>query len=414
LNPPSTVLVNEDGEHVADNMWGWGCSNNGDACETDMDCEPGAYCGCSCRLVQLGDDAIIVPEDQSVNSDCMAFTAEVTWPVGPYMTSECGYAIPVTCSYSHDPLGDEPEMSQDYLATLVEHGGVFAQGRTTFTCWAEGMYCTQCPWRVEDSWTVVVSDKNAMNVIVQLAPEMKPGAGFTHCVKFELFYDCFHPPLVVCKDLFFGPPFAFPGKAIDELKVPKQQYMCITAKDCFHSLRAVDMPIECVDNALVAEFHGDPALGGNWLITGNLDCNDHIDIVDFAIFLSQYSTYVGKDSPCDFEEDPCCDLSVETGHKHADLDGDGGVWSSDFYILARNFLEETKDACCDDPTAGRGMPTLSISVKELRRRGMGDLTVADLNGDGVVDQDDMVEFMQGNVPVRPERIKRTGVRSSLD
>jgi len=34
-------------------------------------------------------------------------------------------------------------------------------------------------------------------------------------------------------------------------------------------------------------------------------------------------------------------------------------------------------------------------VKELRRRGMGELTVADLNGDGWVDLRDMQIYMNG-------------------
>ena len=58
------------------------------------------------------------------------------------------------------------------------------------------------------------------------------------------------------------------------------------------------------------------------------------------------------------------------------------------------------------------LPTLSITVKELRRLGMGELAVADLNGDGVLDQADMTAFMQGTEPVAPVRdVKRSSVRS---
>jgi hypothetical protein len=39
-----------------------------------------------------------------------------------------------------------------------------------------------------------------------------------------------------------------------------------------------------------------------------------------------------------------------------------------------------------------------VSVLQLRQWGMGDLVVADLNQDGVVNTDDMAAFMQGTTP----------------
>ena len=78
----------------------------------------------------------------------------------------------------------------------------------------------------------------------------------------------------------------------------------------------------------------------------------------------------------------------------------------DYGFIVENFLECSKDLCCDDGARAGDNLTTEISVKELRRRGMGDLAVADLNGDGWVNMDDMTAYMQGVRPVE-QRIKRT-------
>jgi hypothetical protein len=393
-NPPNTVLVNDAGEHVT--MVSWGCSNNGDGCEVDADCEEGAYCGCSCMFVQLGDEMIIVPDDVLTNSDCMAYTAVVTWDTPAFWTSECGFEAQIACYGIHDPYVPQDQMSPAYVAGLIEGGGEFAQGVTTFCCEAVGL----CDIPYTECWTVEVTDQNAMDVIVEYSPPMATGP-YTRGIVFEVFKNCVEEPIVVCEDLVFGPPFDFVGKATEVLKIPKGQVMCVTAADPLHTLRAVDMPIECVDNALTVGFHGDPDLGGNWLINGNLDGNHHIDVVDFGIFLTQYMMAMAADTPCG------------TAGPNADINGDGFVTNDDFAHIAMNFIAESKDACCDDPTVSwKGEPTLSITVKELRRRGLGEITVADLNGDGVLDQADMTAFMQGVEPVTPVRdVKRSSVRS---
>ena len=403
-NPPNTVLTNEMGEHVT--MWSWGCSNNGDECSelgARAECEHGAWCGCTCLIIQLGGEGIYVPDDVLVNSDCEMFTAMVTWDPGPYFWSECGREVELDCFGVHDPLPGEPEMPYEYIQGLIEGGGEFAQGVTTFCCSAPPPHGCHGEEGITECWTVEVTDQNSMDVIVQYSPEMTTGP-YVRCIYFWLFMDCYHDPILVMVDLVFGPPFEFVGKATEVLKVPKGQYDCVAAKDPLHTLRSTDgPPILCVGNSLVVEFHGDPLLGGNWLINGNLDCNDHIDIVDFGLFLFQFGGILPVDTPCG------------TPQPHADFNGDGFVNALDFAFIAMNFMEESKDACCDDPTSGwRGEPTYSITLKDLRLRGLGHLAVADLNGDGVLDQEDMVEFMNGSVPdMTPVREVKRGVDRSV-
>ncbi len=64
-----------------------------------------------------------------------------------------------------------------------------------------------------------------------------------------------------------------------------------------------------------------------------------------------------------------------------------------------NFLDSSKDCCCPGSTAGVAGRT-EVSVRELRQMGMNDLTVADLNGDGLVNMEDMSAFLAGQLPSR--------------
>ena len=54
------------------------------------------------------------------------------------------------------------------------------------------------------------------------------------------------------------------------------------------------------------------------------------------------------------------------------------------------------------------MPLTEISVDELRQMGLGDLAVADLNGDGLVNAEDMDAFMQGARPTKTSNDRKGG------
>ncbi len=90
---------------------------------------------------------------------------------------------------------------------------------------------------------------------------------------------------------------------------------------------------------------------------------------------------------------------------HADINGDGIVDAADFAFVRMNFMDSSKDCCCPGSTAGVAGRT-EVSVRELRQMGMSDLTVADLNGDGLVNMDDycvghrLSAFLGGQVPSR--------------
>jgi hypothetical protein len=270
---------------------------------------------------------------------------------------------------------------------------------------------------------VVVSDDHSMDIVVQLSPVMV-NAAVTRCIRFEFFPDCVQDPTVWCEDLVFGPPFDFAGHNTTKIKVPKGQYACITAQDCLHTLRSVSV-IDCVGDQLVAEFKGDPFFDGNWLINGNVhdpcwkqdlgqEFADVIDILDFGTFVSQYGDTLDPNTPCTgTPTDPCKQFGP-----HSDINGDGTVDNADFAFIAQNYLEESKDSCCPDDEGAarvRPQPITSITVKELRRIGLANLAVADLNGDGTLDQADMTAFLQGQVPQRDSKRegRGAGTRPSL-
>jgi len=78
-----------------------------------------------------------------------------------------------------------------------------------------------------------------------------------------------------------------------------------------------------------------------------------------------------------------------------------------------NFLTATK-LCCGGPQIDSGAPVAitEITVDELRQMGLGDLAAADLNGDGVLNSDDMDAFAQGARPSKASNNRGgKGVRS---
>jgi len=344
------------------------------------------------KVIRLsGEVSLDAPEGElEVNPDCDHATATVTWDdITASDTCDPVEDVSIECTSFHDGGVD--------VSGLTANGGEFPQGISTFSCTASN----SCGDTDVKEWTVSVSDQHSLSVEVQLSPIIV-GDPITRCICFAFYSDCVQAPTEWCTDLEFGFPFDFPGHWRGDLKVPKGQYACITAKDTLHTLRSVS-DIDCVDDTLVAEFKGDPEFEGNWLVNGNLDCwkadgnGDTIDILDFGMFISQYQENLDPNTPCGTEG------------PHSDINGDGVVDGADFSFISQNFLENSKNSCCDDSTAANPQPITSITVKELRRKGLGELAEADLNGDGVVDQSDMAAFMNGQTP-EPRSIKR-GVSS---
>jgi hypothetical protein len=311
---------------------------------------------------------------------------------------------------------------------IVMGGGVFPQGASSFCCyaWAKDK-CEQvvgCPGAANDCglgtsgkpvgcWTVQVNDETSMDIDIGLEPPTtttNQNGTLTRCIEFCLYANCIEDPLCFQDDVTFGGIFNFTGKSQGKIKIPgKGNWDCITAQDQLHSLRSCCRADEgclyCDGPQLVADFTGDPELGGNWLIGGNLDAYKKdvpkaslnlIDILDFGMFVSEYQVCYADKSP-DCHDGP-----------HADINGDGCVGLADYNFIIKNFLVSSKDCCCVGDAASAPTPLAEVSVDELRQMGMGDLVVADLNGDGLVNAEDMDAFTQGARPAKTPNDRRGG------
>jgi hypothetical protein len=339
------------------------------------------------RAIRLaGELTLETPEGVfEFNPGCDVATAEVTWE-DLFASDSCDLDAP--------PIMCKAIQNKDvYVADLIFNGGTFPLGTTTFVCTTTN----SCGDTVTNEWVVNVPEKLSMEAEIHLGGGLMLGDPLSRCICFDFYADCVQAPTNWCATLDFGFPYEFAGRWRGELEVSLGPYACLAARDPFHTLRSVS-DVECVDNVLVAAFEGDPALGGNSLIGGNLDGwstssnADIIDILDFAILIEQYLAELDPNTTC------------KPDQSHADINGDGIVDAPDFVFISQNFLAQSKNTCCEETVAGTEVPLASVSLKQLRRWGLEHLAVADLDGSGVVDAADMTAFARG---VLPRRVART-------
>ena len=375
-----TCEYNNGGDADACNPYQMRIVNDGGLQMPWQDCDP------PCANIHADTPiGLICPDNVNVNADCDATTAGVYWDA-PVAFDECGDAQ--ITSYTCTPLAGSPACDPNWV---LGNGGTFPQGSWLFEVCATDMECLD--W-ICCTWTVTVSDQNTLEVTVQLSPVIVPGP-FMRCIEFQLWTAC--SPLIVgppfYEEMIFGGDYNVAGHAIAEIKIPKGQYVCIAARDPLHTLRASAF-VECIDGIYYAIFKGDPFFGGNWLIGGNLDglrpdtqgSPRTIDIVDYAIFVSQYLEFVGADTDCE-------GLPIRTTDPHADVNGDGFVDELDFTFISINFLESDKDTCCPDGRSVEPVGLTEVTTRQLRAWGIS--TKADINGDGLVNTVDMQLFLGG-------------------
>jgi hypothetical protein len=136
-------------------------------------------------------------------------------------------------------------------------------------------------------------------------------------------------------------------------------YPCVSAKDTVHSLTA----------SAAATDSGTRYETSILLRQGDSNGDDLVDIVDFSYFVF--------------------DLGPANPEGRSNFNADGVVDSADFSHININMLRRGED--CTGFTAGT--PRTRISVKELRRSGLGHLVDADLDGDGWIDGHDVARFL---------------------
>ena len=120
-------------------------------------------------------------------------------------------------------------------------------------------------------------------------------------------------------------------------------------------------------------------------------------MLDFGYYVKRFGDNYGSG-------DTDCTMSGP----HADITGDGVVGIGDFGFMQSNFLMGNESSCCSPLRGGSddSGPVLKISLAELAERGYEDLSAADLNGDGSLDQQDLAAFMGGARPTIESRPMR--------
>ncbi len=293
----------------------------------------------------------------------------------------------IKCSGVHVESGKD-------LTGIAMTGGNLLIGTSVFSCTAGDVNGRSGP--AGGSWTIEVDDHTTLDIVVQLSPPIKNSA-LTRAIDFELFSDCRHSPKRFTRDLRFSGVFQRTAHIRTTVKTDQAgQFACITARDPLHTLTSV-AALTCHDGVYSAVFKADPSSYDNWLIGGNLGVwrgptgvmagkGDVIEIFDFAQFVARFGTCPGADTP------------KGTPGPHADINGDGCVDSLDFSFINRNFLMVSDHSCCY-VECSPPLTFTEISVSDLQAYGLGELTIADLNGDGMVNGDDMAAFAAGEVPI---------------
>jgi hypothetical protein len=158
---------------------------------------------------------------------------------------------------------------------------------------------------------------------------------------------------------------------------------CVSVKDPVHSVTAVSP----------ASLSGARWSASVTLLQGDSNGDDMVEIVDYGLWVTDRNAAAG---------------GAVARDARSNFNGDLAVNNSDYGYVALNFFR-VGESCT--PGAQGPTPRDRITVKELRRRGLGELVAADLNHDGWLDLRDIQVCMQGGSGVlpRPEAAVSDGV-----
>jgi hypothetical protein len=225
-------------------------------------------------------------------------------------------------------------------------------------------------WRAEDAAqnvatvtkTYIVRNYQLATMDVSLSGvNSGNNAGFTHDVRVRLSDGQF-----VNRTMAFS---RFGVGTVADVQIPVGSgYTCVSVKDAAHTLAA----------AATLPVVGTKYVPSAFILAGGDANDDNIrDILDYGAFVFDYG---GGKNPS----------------SRSNYNRDGIVGSADFTFISAGFLDVGAE--CGGGYANGNEPRDRVSVRDLRRAGMGDLAIADLNNDGWVDTKDVSLWMQGHRP----------------
>jgi parallel beta-helix repeat protein len=285
----------------------------------------------------------------------------------------CNYAVPSSVTFTATYAGPGTIEWRDGTCggALIGTGNPFLWTSPPSTAGVHTYYA-----RVDDGCAVQCG---STTITVHAAPVITANVNlsgissgtFTRCISFDLFSATSCPAAAYSHEetvTFVN------GSATAVFNAPCGTYTCITARDRLHTLRrTIDagnfLPS---GNDYTVNFTGTDAL-----ISGNVNDDNFIDILDFGGFIGRFGL---SDAPGG--------TNCSTTGRHPDFSGDGNVGSEDFGFISFNFLAAREPDCCSNPLA-EGRPTLEISVTDLARTDYEMARTADLNRDGLLNTQDV-------------------------
>lgn len=158
---------------------------------------------------------------------------------------------------------------------------------------------------------------------------------------------------------------------------------CVLAKDPLHSLADAAPALPEADGRLRSTHS---------LRQGDSNDDNLIEIVDYGLWIVDRST----------ASDP-----FRAPDARSNFNADAFVNNFDYALIAVGFFQ-IGDSCT--PGAQGAAPRDRISVKELRRQGLGEVAGADLNADGWLDLRDVQMSLQGGHGAAPTPSAESEVR----
>jgi hypothetical protein len=308
------------------------------------------------RFTQQADAAPVVPELADlarINLDSTP-PALSGVPADISVATDAGSTFGALVSLPTVTATDDCDGPVSVSVSGVPSGGIFPIGATTVT-WtatdAAGNTATA-------SRTVTVEPFQLLDVSVNL-DGFRVGAS-TRLIRLSIagvtgFYEVMIP--------------AIGAGTIQGIPVPVASgHACVAVKDTVHSLTRTAVP-----SVVGARY-----LAAVSLSQGDSNDDDLIEIVDYAILVLDRSV---PGNP------------LRAREARSNFNADSLVNNADLSFISFNFFT-VGESCTSGADAPR-TPRDRIHVKELRRTGLGELAVADINHDGWVDTRDMQMYMQG-------------------